>query len=77
MPGHTLMKSARVSKLNAPWSRVLHLAVRHSFRRNQVVDVTTLAERAYFYYIMSGWVRLPTWRPAVRSAPSCTSGRAR
>lgn len=58
MPGHTLMKSARVSKLNAPWSRVLHLAARSSFLRNQVVDVTTLAERAYFYYIISGWVRL-------------------
>lgn len=57
--GSMLMKSSRVSNLNTPWARVLHLAERRCFRRNQLIDVAASGTATpYFYYIVSGTVRL-------------------
>lgn len=53
----TLMKCSRVSKMNTPWERVLPLAVRHMFPKKHVIDISNSAS-PYFYYILSGEVRL-------------------
>ena len=52
-----LMKSSRVSDLNTPWAQVLHLASRRVFPKRHTIDVSN-TESPYFYYILSGTVRL-------------------
>ena len=52
-----LMKSSRVSDLNTPWEQVLHLASRRVFPKRHTIDVSN-TESPYFYYILSGTVRL-------------------
>ena len=52
-----LMKSSRVSDLNTPWEQVLHLASRRVFPKRHTIDVSN-TEPPYFYYILSGTVRL-------------------
>ena len=52
-----LMKSSRVSDLNTPWEQVLHLASRRVFPKRHTNDVSN-TESPYFYYILSGTVRL-------------------
>ena len=51
------MKSSRVSDLNTPWAQVLHLASRRVFPKRHTIDVSN-TESPYFYYILSGTVRL-------------------
>ena len=68
-----LMKSSRVSDLNTPWEQVLHLASRRVFPKRHTIDVSN-TESPYFYYILSGTVRLG---PTARNGRSCTPGRAR
>ena len=52
-----MMKSSRVSDLNTPWEQVLHLASRRVFPKRHTIDVSN-TESPYFYYILSGTVRL-------------------
>lgn len=52
-----MMKSSRVSDLNTPWEQVLHLASRRVFPKRHTFDVSN-TESPYFYYILSGTVRL-------------------
>ena len=71
-----LMKSSRVSDLNTPWEQVLHLASRRVFPKRHTIDVSN-TESPYFYYILSGTVRLAYVGPTARNGRSCTPGRAR
>lgn len=71
-----LMKSSRVSDLNTPWEQVLHLASRRVFPKRHTIDVSN-TESPYFYYILSGTVRLAYVGANGEERRSCTPGRAR